>query len=113
MALDDFGTGYSNELVLMSIPFDIVKLDIAFVRHVDQDTQKQLLVRNITELARERNLTVLGEGVENPEDMGFLVKHGVKLLQGYYIGVPDENPCDVNTASQQLLQTIVADEVQA
>lgn len=103
VALDDFGTGCSNELVLMSLPFDIVKLDIAFVRNVDKDPQKQLLVRGLTELARSRSLTVLGEGVEDPDDMAFLVSHGVGLLQGFYTGMPGDEPAE---AAQEIRERI-------
>ena len=34
------------------------------------------------------NLTVIGEGIETPEQLEFLQNHGCDLGQGYYYSVP-------------------------
>ena len=36
-ALDDYGTGHSGDQVLLCADFDIVKLDISLISHVDRD----------------------------------------------------------------------------
>jgi EAL domain-containing protein (putative c-di-GMP-specific phosphodiesterase class I) len=48
-------------------------------------------------------LSVLAEGVENGEQMDFLVAQGVDLMQGYYIGKPmPAEACNLLFASQRV-----------
>ncbi|MEG1385093.1 MAG: EAL domain-containing protein [Oscillospiraceae bacterium] len=88
IAIDDFGTGYNSELSLLTSSPNIVKLDISLVSGVNDDEDRQRLISGIINYAKNRNITVLGEGVETYEEMKTLVSLGVELLQGYYIARP-------------------------
>jgi diguanylate cyclase (GGDEF)-like protein len=92
VAIDDYGTGYNSELSLVKIGADIVKLDISLVRHVDQNEDKQTLIRNLIIFARSRGIAVLAEGVETEAEMSTLIRFGVDYLQGFYLGRPGFMP---------------------
>lgn len=95
IAIDDFGTGYSNEITLMNVSSNYVKLDIAFIRDVNTRTDKQAIVRALIAYAHGRNIAVICEGVETDGEMATLIDMGVDYLQGYLLGYPSETPLPV------------------
>ncbi|WP_198674463.1 EAL domain-containing protein [Idiomarina tyrosinivorans] len=82
-ALDDFGTGYSSLSYLMRIPFDTLKIDVAFVRDMHESAQKAAIVRTITELSRVLSMDTIAEGVERPEQRHQLESLGCHIYQGF------------------------------
>ncbi len=88
VAIDDYGCGYNGEAILLDVQPDIVKIDISIMRNIHQDPDRQGLVRNLVKYAHERNILVLGEGVECKEEMQACVELGIDLLQGFYVAVP-------------------------
>jgi EAL domain-containing protein (putative c-di-GMP-specific phosphodiesterase class I) len=58
---------------------------------------KQKLVASITNLCREQQVQVIGEGVETVEEREVLVQLGCDLLQGFYIARPTLQFVDVPT----------------
>ena len=52
IAIDDFGTGYSSLSYLQRVPFDILKIDRAFVSALRHEAPATTLVRTIMDLAR-------------------------------------------------------------
>ncbi len=88
VAVDDFGTGYNSEAILLRMRPDIIKVDINLVKRIHEDQNRQIILRNLLDFAKQNNITVLAEGVETPEELEFLMKCGVSLFQGYYISRP-------------------------
>ena len=88
VGLDDFGTGFSNLIYLAQLPVDIVKIDISFIRSIGQDRQAENLVRSVINLANAMNLRTVAEGVENTEQLVFLLEHGCDELQGFLFSKP-------------------------
>jgi diguanylate cyclase (GGDEF)-like protein len=87
-ALDDYGGGYNSESILLEITPDIIKIDRNLVKGIDVDDSRKQLVKNLVAYAKERNILILGEGVETKEEFHALLALDVDLLQGYYIGRP-------------------------
>ncbi|PSP16080.1 MAG: hypothetical protein BRC58_10090 [Cyanobacteria bacterium QS_8_64_29] len=82
IAIDDFGTGYSSLSYLKQFPFQILKIDRAFVRHVDSDERNAAIVTAVLQMAQQLQLRVVAEGVETEAERAFLAHHGCPEAQG-------------------------------
>lgn len=90
IALDDYGSGYSSEALLLSVKPQIVKIDIGFIRGIQNDPGKQMIVGNLIRYAHAQGSTVVAEGVETDEELDRVIGLGVDYLQGYRIARPAE-----------------------
>ncbi len=88
LLLDDFGTGYSSLSYLQKFQFDILKIDRAFVRELNNGVAGQNLLRAIIQMGRSLNMKVVAEGVETAEQAAILQLMNVDYLQGFFLGVP-------------------------
>ena len=92
--MDDFGSGYSSLNVLQRYEFDVVKLDMEFMRSAAPDREKAYsIVAGIVHTAKTLGLRSLAEGVETEEQASFLESIGCDMLQGYLFSSP--NPLSV------------------
>ena len=92
LALDDFGTGYSSLSYLKRFPFDVLKIDRAFVNDITNGIDQAGLCIAILAIASTFHMSVIAEGVENEEQLAFLHSSGADIAQGYYFSkpLPDE-----------------------
>ncbi|HED14410.1 MAG TPA: EAL domain-containing protein, partial [Gammaproteobacteria bacterium] len=88
LSLDDFGKGYSSLSYLKRFPFDVLKIDRAFISGVTTNPEDAALCRAITAMASSLNLSIVAEGVETKQQWDFLATHGADLVQGYYVSKP-------------------------
>ncbi|MCQ2979200.1 MAG: EAL domain-containing protein [Clostridia bacterium] len=91
IAIDDFGSGYSNELALLSLKPDIVKIDMALIRNIDQDQRKHQIVSNLINYAKNNDIKTLAEGVETPSELKAVKELGADYIQGFIFSKPDKN----------------------
>lgn len=87
-AIDDFGAGYAGLNLLADIQTDLLKLDMALVRNVDQDTVRQSIIKGILVVCKDLGIKVIAEGIETYEEMSVLRDFGIELFQGYYFAKP-------------------------
>lgn len=87
-AIDDFGAGYSGLNLLAEIQTDLVKLDMALIRNIDQDKGRRAIVRGIIQVCNDLAIRVIGEGIETRAELETLQGFGVELFQGYYFARP-------------------------
>ncbi len=87
LAIDDFGVGYSSLNYLTRFGVDRLKIDRSFMAGLP-DSENRGIVRAVISMARSLNLQVVGEGVEQPEQLAFLEREGCDLVQGYLLGRP-------------------------
>lgn len=88
ISVDDFGTGYSSLAYLRRFALDKLKIDKSFMAGVPANSSDCQLVHTIIAMARSMQLTVLAEGVETPEQQGWLLAEGCDQCQGYLLGRP-------------------------
>lgn len=88
ISMDDFGSGYSSLSYLQAFPFDKIKVDRAFVINLGRNPQSAAIVRAVIDLGHGLGMSIVAEGVETQEQLGFLSAEGCDAVQGYFIGKP-------------------------
>jgi diguanylate cyclase (GGDEF)-like protein len=88
VAIDDYGAGFSPFHYLKTIPFDVIKIDGAFIRDMPRNDADQLTVKAIVEIARGLGKTTIAEFVQDDETTRMLREYGVDMAQGYHLGRP-------------------------
>ncbi|CCE00394.1 putative diguanylate cyclase (GGDEF)/phosphodiesterase (EAL) with PAS domains precursor [Bradyrhizobium sp. STM 3809] len=88
VSMDDFGSGYSSLSYLQAFPFDKIKIDRAFVMNLGRNPQSAAIIRAVIGLGHGMNMSIVAEGVETPEQLGFLAEQGCDSVQGYLLGKP-------------------------
>ena len=87
-AMDDFGSGYSSFGMLQNYNFDIMKIDMSFVRQIETNTKTRSIIRFIIEMAHTMDIKIIAEGAETKEQVEFLRDNGCDYIQGYYFYKP-------------------------
>jgi diguanylate cyclase (GGDEF)-like protein len=100
IAVDDFGTGYSSLSYLSGLPVDCLKIDRSFVVQTTKGGRDAAIAQAIISLGHSLGLRVLAEGVETPEQLEFLRRHGCNECQGYLFA----RPCAADLAIQLLAE---------
>jgi diguanylate cyclase (GGDEF)-like protein/PAS domain S-box-containing protein len=88
VSMDDFGSGYSSLSYLQAFPFDKIKIDRAFVINLGRNPQSAAIVRAVIDLGHGMQMSIVAEGVETLDQLGFLSREGCDAVQGYLIGKP-------------------------
>lgn len=93
ISVDDFGTGYSSMGYLQRLPLDSLKIDLSFVRGLEESESNVEIVRAIVNLAHTLGLEVIAEGVELVQHQEKLAALSCEYLQGYLYSrpLPDEH----------------------
>ncbi len=87
-SIDDFGVGYSSMIYLKRLPFDHLKIDREFIRHIYRDTENRGVVEAIMAVSRQYGLDVTAEGVEDDKSLDVLKNVGCDHYQGAYYSMP-------------------------
>ena len=101
VAIDDFGAGYANLAQLVSMPFDILKVDSGLVRNLEnagpRETNAVDILMAIGAIAMSRGTPVICEGIETEEQRQLLVTANISHLQGWIFARParPENVADL------------------
>lgn len=86
--MDDFGSGYSSLNTLSTMPIDVLKMDMKFVRYIEENETDLRLVQVVLDIAGYLKLKVVAEGVETEGQFRLLQQAGCDLVQGYYFSRP-------------------------
>lgn len=92
VAIDDFGAGYTSFRNLQMLDVDMVKIDGSFIRGLSDNSDNQLFVRTLVDLAANFNLDTVAEWVATEEDADLLRAYGVDYFQGFLYGKPEIKP---------------------
>ncbi|MBO4337044.1 MAG: EAL domain-containing protein [Lachnospiraceae bacterium] len=86
--MDDFGSGYSSLNMITTIPIDVLKMDMKFIRNMNKDEKSLRLVELVMDIAEFLGVPVVAEGVEDKAQFETLKKMGCDIIQGYYFSKP-------------------------
>ena len=86
--LDDFGSGYSSFSMLQSYDFDILKLDMGFVRKIESSEKTREIIKSIIGMAHRIGAKIVAEGAETDQQVEFLKENDCDYIQGYYFSKP-------------------------
>jgi diguanylate cyclase (GGDEF)-like protein/PAS domain S-box-containing protein len=86
ISVDDFGTGYSALSYLRDMPATEIKIDRSFITAMAKD--RGAIVSPVIQMAHNLGLSVVAEGIEEPETARSLRLLGCDSGQGYHFGRP-------------------------
>ena len=86
--MDDFGSGYSSLNMITTIPIDVLKMDMKFIKNMFKDEKSLKLVGLVMDIAKFLNVPVVAEGVEDEKQLITLKDIGCEIIQGYYFSRP-------------------------
>ncbi|HEY8215587.1 MAG TPA: EAL domain-containing protein, partial [Acidimicrobiia bacterium] len=88
LAVDDFGTGYSSLGYLKQFPFDVLKIDQAFVAGLGTSDADDAIVLAAVQLSHALGMWVVAEGVETERQRDVARDLGCDLAQGFLFAAP-------------------------
>ena len=90
-ASDDIGTGHSDLERIMELKPGFMKIDMSFVKGIDQSYIKQEIVKAMLQLAKNIGSIIIAEGIERHEEMEKLIEIGVEYGQGFLFAKPEDH----------------------
>lgn len=88
LSVDDFGSGYSSLNMLKEVPMDALKIDKDFLNGDKEGQRYQKVIEKVVELAKDLNMDIICEGVEQKEQADFLKSVGCLYAQGFLYARP-------------------------
>ncbi|MBF0571425.1 MAG: PAS domain S-box protein [Candidatus Omnitrophica bacterium] len=97
VSLDDFGSGYSSLVHLQQLPIGNVKIDRLFIKEIEKDAERAVIIPAIVDLAHKLHIGVVAEGVETEMQLRKLSNDGCDYFQGYLFSkaVPEDQATDL------------------
>ena len=86
--MDDFGSGYSSLNMIITLPIDLLKLDMGFIRSAFSENGDTGILKIMLDIARYLSVPMIAEGVETEHQMLTLKDLGCDIVQGYYFSKP-------------------------
>ena len=88
LAVDDFGTGSSNIQTLRDFPYSELKIDKSFISDAISNAFSRESVRAAVSLARQLDMRIVAEGVEDMATWNMIEELGIDHAQGYLVSKP-------------------------
>lgn len=86
--MDDFGSGYSTLNLLKDVTFDVLKIDMNFLKGLERNQNSKEIIVSVVDMAKRLGIRPLAEGVETPAQLAFLRSIGCEMIQGYLFSRP-------------------------
>jgi len=95
LSIDDYGTGYSSLAYVKQLPVNELKIDRAFIMNMTSNKGDEMIVRSTIDLGHNLGLSVVAEGIDDPDTLVMLKELGCDYAQGYLISRPMAAPAFV------------------
>lgn len=86
--MDDFGTGYSSLNMLAEMPIDVLKLDMAFAKKLEENGKNRYILELLLRIKDHLQVPAIAEGVETAEQVAIFREMGCDIIQGYFFSPP-------------------------
>ncbi len=86
--MDDFGSGYSSLNSLQDYNFDVLKIDMIFLKHYESNAKSRKILASVVDMCKKVGIHTLAEGVETEQQLSFLRSIGCEKVQGYLFDKP-------------------------
>ncbi len=90
LALNDFGGGDINLRHILDCGFTSILISPSLIRRAYSDTESHILIRSIVALSDSMAIESSAVGIETKEQEESLKAMGIRTLQGFYYGRPQE-----------------------
>lgn len=100
--LDDFGSEYSTLNLLEELDFDLIKIDMKFMKNFSVSGKNYIIISDIIDMVRRMGITTLIEGVETWEHFQILQALGCEKIQGYLFNRPNSFDYIVDRATRKV-----------
>jgi EAL domain-containing protein (putative c-di-GMP-specific phosphodiesterase class I) len=88
LAIDDFGAGASSLASLRAVNAEVLKLDRAFVRGMEDNADDRIVVGAVVAMAHALGIAVTAEGIETVAHRDLARAAGCDRGQGYLFARP-------------------------
>lgn len=87
-AIDDFGAGYAGLGLLTDLRPDMLKLDMALIRGINDSAARRTIVASVVKMAEDLGISCIAEGIETAAELKTLREIGLRFCQGYLLARP-------------------------
>lgn len=88
VGIDDFGAGYSNFHLLSKLKISFIKIDGLLIQNIHNSKDLEIIVRTISNIAKEFNVKTVAEFVANEEIYNKVKELNIDYSQGFYFDKP-------------------------
>ena len=92
VAMDDFGTGFSSLSYVAKLPIAELKLDRSFLNGISRNFRSFAAIMSGLTIGHYSNLRVIGEGIDNIDDLATWILMGGDYVQGFILSEPIQDP---------------------
>ncbi|WP_323590513.1 EAL domain-containing response regulator [Aliarcobacter butzleri] len=88
VGIDDFVAGYSNFHLLSKLKISFIKIDGSLIQNIHNSKDLEIIVRTISNIAKEFNVKTVAEFVANEEIYNKVKELNIDYSQGFYFDKP-------------------------
>lgn len=106
IGMNGFGNGYSNEMRVISISPDIIKIDMQLIQGISESVDKQLMVSGLINFCHSKDIKVIAHGVDVAADLETIVKLKIDYVQSFYLTKPSTELLPLEAAKKDLILSL-------
>lgn len=88
VCIEHFGTQLAGINHVSQIMPDYLKIDGRFTNSIHTETDNQLFVKSLINIAHGLNIQIIAEKIESEEEQNWLLERGIDGVQGYFVAQP-------------------------
>lgn len=88
IAMDDIGFGHSCLESLIILEPDVAKIDRYLITGAAAEKGRRKILKKLVGILDNLGATIVAEGIETKEDIDLATEYGIRLCQGFFLGVP-------------------------